>query len=257
MPRRIALRPKAGLTKYNDGGMSLPNWLNVLNADVVICTRCPRLVEYRERIAREKRRAYRDHEYWGKPVPGFGDPHARVLVLGLAPGAHGSNRTGRMFTGDSSGNFMYPVLHETGFALLPTATARDDGQVLTGLYITAAARCAPPGNKPLPEELANCAPYLERELEGLKDLRVIVALGRIGFEAYLNYLMRRKLIAGKRQYEFRHGAEYVSPDGRALIASYHPSNQNTPTGKLTKDMLRKIFKRARELADEAIGRIPR
>jgi uracil-DNA glycosylase family 4 len=152
---------------------------------------------------------------------------------------------------------MYPVLHETGFALLPTATARDDGQVLTGLYITAAARCAPPDNKPLPAELANCAPFLERELEGLKDLRVIVALGRIGFEAYLNYLKRRKRIAGKREYEFRHGAEYALPDGHVLIASYHPSNQNTQTGKLTKEMFQEIFKRARELADESRGRTSR
>jgi len=141
------------------------------------------------------------------------------------------------------------VLHETGFALLPTATARDDGQVLTDLYITAAARCAPPENKPLPEELANCAPFLERELEGLKDLRVIVALGRIGFEAYLNYLKRRKLIAGKREYPFRHGAKYVLPDGRVLLASYHPSNQNTNTGKLTRQMFVEIFQEARRLAD--------
>jgi uracil-DNA glycosylase family 4 len=230
--------------------MPVPNWLKVLNAEVVTCTRCPRLVVYREQIAREKRRAYRDCEYWGKPVPGFGDPHARVLVLGLAPGAHGSNRTGRPFTGDASGNFMYPVLHETGFALLPTATARDDGQVLTGLYLTAAARCAPPDNKPLPEELANCAPYLEREIEGLKDLRVVVALGRIGFEAYLNYLMRKKQIASKREYEFRHGAEYILPDGRTLLASYHPSNQNTQTGKLTRQMFLEIFQEARRLADQ-------
>jgi uracil-DNA glycosylase family 4 len=237
--------------------MPVPNWLKVLNAEVISCTRCPRLVVYREQIAREKRRAYRDCEYWGKPVPGFGDPHARVLVLGLAPGAHGSNRTGRPFTGDASGNFMYPVLHETGFALLPTATARNDGQVLTDLYITAAARCAPPDNKPLPEELANCAPFLERELEGLKNLRVIVALGRIGFEAYLKYLKRRKLIVDKREYEFRHGAEYDLPDRRILLASYHPSKQNTQTGKLTKDMFQKIFKRARELADESTGRISR
>jgi len=237
--------------------MLIPNWLNVLNAEVIACTRCPRLVEYRERIAREKRRAYRDSEYWGKPVPGFGDPKARVLVLGLAPGAHGSNRTGRPFTGDASGNFMYPVLHETGFASLPTAISRDDGQVLTDLYITAAARCAPPDNKPLPEELANCAPFLEREFEGLRELRVIVALGRIGFEAYLNYLKRRELISSKRGYEFRHGAEYSMPDGRVLVATYHPSNQNTNTGKLTREMFLKIFKRARELADEATGRISR
>ncbi len=229
--------------------MLLPTWLKVLNAEVISCTLCPRLVVYREQIAREKRRAYRDHEYWGKPVPGFGDPKARVLVLGLAPGAHGSNRTGRPFTGDASGNFMYPVLYEMGFASQPTATARDDGQVLTGLYITAAARCAPPDNKPLPLELANCAPYLERELEGLKELRVIVALGRIGFEAYLNYLLRTKQIASKRNYEFRHGAEYIMPDRRVLLASYHPSNQNTQTGKLTREMFVEIFHKARRLAD--------
>jgi uracil-DNA glycosylase len=237
--------------------MPAPNWLKVLNSQVIACTRCPRLVEYRERIAREKRRAYLDHEYWGKPVPGFGDPDARVLVLGLAPGAHGSNRTGRPFTGDASGNFMYPVLHETGFANQATATDRNDGLVLHDLYITAAARCAPPDNKPLPDELANCAPFLERELEGLKDLRVIVALGRIGFEAYLNYLIRKRVIAKKREYEFRHGAEYPMPDGRVLLATYHPSNQNTNTGKLTKEMFLKIFKRARELADEPMGRISR
>lgn len=229
--------------------MPTPSWLKVLNAEVVACTLCPRLVAYREQIAREKRRAYRDWDYWGKPVPGFGDPNARVLVLGLAPGAHGSNRTGRPFTGDASGNFMYPVLYETGFANQPTATDRHDGLVLTDLYITAAGRCAPPDNKPLPQELANCAPYLERELEGLKKLRVIVALGRIGFDAHLNYLQRRRLIAGKGAYEFRHGAEFSLPDGRILLASYHPSNQNTQTGKLTKEMFRKIFKRARQLAD--------
>ena len=253
--RRASTTAPAPPTHYNCMRMALLNWLKVLNAEVVACTRCPRLVEYREHIAREKRRAYRDHEYWGKPVPGFGDPHARVLVLGLAPGAHGSNRTGRPFTGDASGNFMYPVLHETGFALLPTAISRDDGQVLTGLYITAAARCAPPDNKPLPEELANCAPFLERELEGLKDLRVIVALGRIAFEAYLNYMMQKKTITRKREYEFRHGAEYPMPDGRVLLATYHPSNQNTQTGKLTKDMFQRIFRRARELAEESTVRI--
>jgi uracil-DNA glycosylase family 4 len=237
------------IAKLPDYTMSVPAWLRVLNDEVTKCTRCSRLVAYREQVAREKRRAYRDCEYWGKPVPGFGDPDAAVLILGLAPGAHGSNRTGRPFTGDASGNFMYPVLYETGFANQPTATDREDGLTLINLYITAAARCAPPANKPLPEELANCAPYLERELEGLKRLRVIVALGRIGFESYLNYLKRRKLIAGKREYEFRHGAEYAMPDGRILLASYHPSNQNTQTGKLTRTMFGKIFKRARELAD--------
>jgi uracil-DNA glycosylase family 4 len=227
--------------------MSAPNWLKVLNAEVVACTRCPRLVEYRERIAREKRRAYRDCEYWGKPVPGFGDPNAAVLVLGLAPGAHGSNRTGRPFTGDSSGNFMYPVLHETGFANQPTATACGDGLVLTNLYITAAARCAPPDNKPLPQELANCAPYLERELQGLKRLRVIVALGKIGFDAYLGYLKRRGIIASKAPYVFAHGACYAMPNEVTLLASYHPSNQNTNTGKLTRAMFVKIFEKAKSL----------
>jgi uracil-DNA glycosylase len=238
-----------GATEYNEA-MRLPSWLTVLNAEVVACTRCPRLVAYREQIAREKRRAYRDWDYWGKPVPGFGDPNARVLILGLAPGAHGSNRTGRPFTGDASGNFMYPVLHETGFANQSSATDRNDGLVLSNIYITAAGRCAPPDNKPLPAELANCAPYLERELEGLKKLRVIVALGRIGFEAYLNYLIRRKQITGKRDFLFRHGAEYTLPDGRVLLASYHPSNQNTQTGKLTKAMFREIFKRAAQMADK-------
>lgn len=227
----------------------LPNWLKVLNQEVVACTLCPRLVAYRQMIAREKRKAYRDWDYWGRPVPGFGDPKAKVLVLGLAPGAHGSNRTGRPFTGDASGNFMYPVLHEVGFANRPTATDRDDGLVLRNLYITAAGRCAPPDNKPLPEELANCAPYLDRELEGLKNVRVIVALGRIGFEAYLNYLKRKGQIASKGKYDFYHGAEHVMPDGRTLLASYHPSNQNTQTGKLTKAMFTRIFRRARQLAD--------
>ncbi|MGO9125633.1 MAG: uracil-DNA glycosylase, partial [Terriglobales bacterium] len=194
----------------------LPNSLTILSAEIVSCTLCPRLVEYREKIAREKRRAYRGHEYWGKPVPGFGDPNARVLILGLAPGAHGSNRTGRPFTGDASGKFMYPVLYDTGFANQPTATDRNDGLKLKDLYITAAVRCAPPDNKPLPQELANCAPYLDRELEGLKRLKVVVALGKIGFDAYLNYLQRRGLITRKSDYPFQHGACYKLADGTTL-----------------------------------------
>jgi uracil-DNA glycosylase family 4 len=229
--------------------MSPPQWLQVLNAEVVVCTRCPRLVEYREKIAQEKRRAYRDWAYWGKPVPGFGDPNARVLVLGLAPGAHGSNRTGRPFTGDASGNFMYPILYETGFASQPTAIDRDDGLVLSDVYITAAARCAPPDNKPLPQELGNCSSFLDRELDGLKKLKVIVALGKIGFDAYLNYLKRRGAIANKALYVFRHAARYRMPDGKMLVASYHPSNQNTNTGKLTRQMFVEIFQEARRLAD--------
>jgi uracil-DNA glycosylase family 4 len=229
--------------------MPLLHWLTVLNAEVIACPRCPRLVAYREQVAKEKRRAYRDWDYWGKPVPGFGDPNARVLILGLAPGAHGSNRTGRPFTGDASGNFMYPVLHETGFANQPAATDLNDGLVLTDLYITAAARCAPPDNKPLPQELAHCAPFLDRELAGLKKVKVVVALGKIGFDAYLNYLKRRKLITTKTPYVFRHAARYQMPNGKVLLASYHPSNQNTNTGKLTRPMFVEIFEEARRLAD--------
>src|SRR5215469_8186617 len=230
--------------------MSLPIWLNNLNSELLACTRCPRLVAYREQIAREKRRAYLDWDYWGKPVPGFGDPHAQVVVLGLAPGAHGSNRTGRPFTGDASGNFMYPVLHEVGFANQALATDRDDGLVLKDLFITAAVRCAPPDNKPLPQELANCSSYLDRELEGMKKARVIVALGKIGFDAYLNYLKRAGQVQSKAAYIFAHGAKYKMPNCCTLLASYHPSNQNTQTGKLTKEMFLKIFKEARRLADE-------
>ncbi len=226
------------------------DWLVQLNREVVACARCPRLVMYREMIAREKRRAYRDCEYWGKPVPGFGDPNARVLIMGLAPGAHGSNRTGRPFTGDASGNFMYPVLYETGFANQPTATACGDGLELSDLYITAAARCAPPDNKPLPSELANCAPFLDREIEGLRRLKVVVALGKIGFDAYLNFVRRRGLLRSKAAYVFAHGATYKLPDGKTLLASYHPSNQNTQTGKLTKTMFLNIFKQAAHRADE-------
>jgi uracil-DNA glycosylase family 4 len=223
-------------------------WLTILNRDVVSCTRCPRLVAYREEIARVKRRAYLSWEYWGKPVPGFGDPEARVLIMGLAPGAHGSNRTGRPFTGDASGSFMYPVLYETGFANQPTATDRNDGLQLKDLYITAAVRCAPPDNKPLPAELVACSAFLDREMAGLGKVKVIVALGKIGFDAILNYVKRRGLIESKKAYVFRHGASYELPDGKILLASYHPSNQNTQTGKLTRKMFTEIFQRAAKLA---------
>jgi len=231
-----------------DSGNS--NWLVKLHSELVVCTRCPRLVEYRERVASEKRRAYRDCEYWGKPVPGFGDPAARVLILGLAPGAHGSNRTGRPFTGDASGKFMFPVLYDTGFANQPNATDREDGLKLKDLYITAAVRCAPPDNKPLPQELTNCASYLDRELDGLSNVKVVVALGRIGFDAYLNYLKRRGQLGSRKTYVFQHGAKYKMADGKTLLASYHPSNQNTQTGKLTRPMFVAIFKEAARIADE-------
>jgi uracil-DNA glycosylase len=207
-------------------------------------------VEYRERVAREKRRAYLDCAYWGRPVPGFGDPNARVMILGLAPGAHGSNRTGRPFTGDASGRFMYPVLHETGFANQPNATDRADGLELKDLFITSAIRCAPPENKPLPSELANCAPFLDREIEALTRLKIVIALGKIGFDAYLNYLKRRGQLARRQLYVFAHGAKYKMPDGKTLLASYHPSNQNTQTGKLTRPMFVEIFKEAARIADK-------
>ncbi len=233
-----------------------PAWLTRLKREVIACTRCPRLLEHCRKVAAEKRRAYRDWEYWGKPVPGFGDPRARVLILGLAPGAHGSNRTGRPFTGDSSGSFLYPVLYRTGFASQPSATHRGDGLELHDAYITAAVRCAPPDNKPVPREIENCAEFLDRELEGLSELRVIVALGRIGFDAYLNYLKRRGLLARKSEFKFSHGACYTMPDGRVLLASYHPSNQNTQTGKLTEKMFREIFEQAREIAGGSPKRKP-
>jgi uracil-DNA glycosylase family 4 len=224
--------------------------LTVLNRQIIGCCCCPRLVEYRERISREKRRAYMDCEYWGKPVPGFGDANARVLVVGLAPGAHGSNRTGRMFTGDSSGNFMYPVLYSTGFANQPDAKRVGDGLELRDLYITAAVRCAPPANKPTPQEISNCSVFFDRELELLSHVRVFVGLGKIGFDAVLEHLKRRGVVDRKSAYAFGHGAEYRLRDGRILVASYHPSNQNTQTGKLTQGMFRDIFARVHKIANE-------
>jgi uracil-DNA glycosylase family 4 len=219
-----------------------------LASEVIECRRCARLVEHRERVGREKRRAYLGCEYWARPVPGFGDPQARVLVLGLAPGAHGSNRTGRPFTGDASGNFMYPVLHRQGFASQPNAMGRDDGLVLRDLWITAAVRCAPPDNKPLPSELANCAVFTDRELAALRSVKVVVALGKFAFDAYLDSLRRSGMISRKSDYRFAHGAEYSMPNGVTLLASYHPSNQNTATGKLTVAMFEAVFARAKELA---------
>ncbi len=223
--------------------------LIVLNQEVVACTRCDRLIAYCRKVGQEKRRAYMDWDYWAKPVPGFGDPNARLLILGLAPGAHGSNRTGRPFTGDGSGNFMYPILHQAGFASQPLATRRDDGMRLTDAYITAAVRCAPPQNKPLPDELANCSEYLDREIALLKKLRVVVVLGKIGFDAYLNYLKRTGAIQSKAGLLFGHGRRYKISNGHILLCSYHPSMQNTLTGKLTEKMFLRIFQDARKLID--------
>ena len=195
-----------------------------------------------------RRRAYTEWEYWGRPVPSFGDPNARVLALGLAPGAHGSNRTGRPFTGDGSGDFLYPVLHEAGFASQPRATSRDDGMVLKDLWITSVARCAPPGNKPTPEELRNCAPWVDQEIALLKDLRVVVCLGKIAFDGLLAHEQRLGSTIVRAGYMFAHGAEYALPSGLKAVTSYHPSLQNTNTGKLTRPMFLRIFMRARQLA---------
>jgi len=223
--------------------------LNKLNQEIITCRKCPRLVEWREEVARIKRKAYKDEEYWGKPVPGFGDPQARVLVVGLAPGAHGSNRTGRQFTGDASGGFLFPALYRAGFANQPSAESRSDGLILKVMYITASGRCAPPANKPSPGELNNCQPYLEREIEILKP-KVIVCLGRIAFERILKiYSVRNSA------WKFAHGATYELmtakfPKGdRWLLCSYHPSQQNTLTGKLTVKMFDDIWKKAKSLIE--------
>lgn len=223
--------------------------LDALNARIVACDRCPRLLAHCAETARIRRRAYMDFAYWGKPVPSFGDPLARVLVLGLAPGAHGSNRTGRMFTGDGSGDFLFPVLYEAGFASQPNAVSRDDGMKLNDLWIAAAVRCAPPANKPTPEEQRNCAPWLDEEIGLLGNLRVVVCLGKIAFDGFLSHCVRTGRFSSRSGYRFGHGAEYTLPGGITLIASYHPSLQNTNTGKLTRPMFLAIFKRARQLAD--------
>ena len=228
--------------------MAAPKTLQALNAQIVACELCPRLRDHCTQVAHKRRRAYADWEYWGHPVPSFGDPRARVLALGLAPGAHGSNRTGRPFTGDGSGDFLFPILHAAGFASQPTASSRDDGMMLNGLWITSVARCAPPGNKPTPEELRNCAPWLDREMQLLTELRVVVCLGRIAFDGLLAHEARLGYSLKRSDFVFGHGAEYKLPGGLIAIASYHPSLQNTNTGKLTKQMLLNVFKKARKLA---------
>jgi uracil-DNA glycosylase family 4 len=222
--------------------------LVALNEGIIACDRCPRLREYCAEVARVKRRAYLDWGYWGKPVPSFGDDEARVMALGLAPGAHGSNRTGRPFTGDGSGDFLYPVLYEAGFASMPNAVSRDDGMKLNGLWITAMARCAPPGNKPAIDELKNCSTWLDREIDLLENLRVVVCLGKIAFDGLLAHAARTRGLTAKSGFKFAHGAEYELPGGLKAIASYHPSLQNTNTGKLTRPMFLDIFRRARGLA---------
>jgi uracil-DNA glycosylase len=216
--------------------------LEQLNQEIVRCRKCPRLVRYREQVARDKRRSFLAWDYWGKPVPGFGDPHAELLILGLAPAAHGGNRTGRIFTGDRSGDFLYKALFRAGFANQPTSTNRDDGLALKNVYMAATVCCAPPANKPLPSELANCRPYMERALEILHP-RAVLALGSIAMRAYLGLLKERGQISTLAAFPFRHGASYALPGKLPrLFASYHPSQQNTFTGKLTDAMLLKVLR---------------
>jgi len=219
--------------------------LAAVNHSIVSCTRCPRLRAYCRRVARDKKREFRDWPYWGKPVPGFGDRDARLLVVGLAPAAHGANRTGRMFTGDSSGSWLYAVLYRHGFANQPQSLSRDDGLQLTDCYITAAARCAPPGNKPSRVELDRCRPYLAAELRLLRRVRVVVTLGRIAHEGFLKAAGWWERLAPRARPAFAHGAVSTLPDGCIVIASYHPSRQNTNTGKLTRTMWNAVFRRAK------------
>jgi uracil-DNA glycosylase len=227
--------------------MGTPGYLDLaaVERDVVDCRACPRLVTWREQVARDKRAAYADEAYWGRPVPGFGDPEAGVLVVGLAPAAHGANRTGRMFTGDRSGEWLYASLFRTGFANQPTSVARDDGLRLTGAWVTAPVRCAPPANRPTVDERDRCAPFLAAEME-LVPWRVAVALGGFGWDAVLR-------VTGweGRKPRFGHGAEVALPDGRTLLGSYHVSQQNTFTGRLTEEMLDAVFLRARALVTDA------
>jgi uracil-DNA glycosylase len=223
--------------------------LEQLNGEIITCRKCPRLARYREEVAREKRLAFREWEYWGKPVPGFGDPAAKLLILGLAPAAHGANRTGRMFTGDRSGDFLFAALHRTGFASQPTSTNRNDGLALKSAYMGATLRCAPPANKPLPSELANCRPYFERELEILRPCAVL-ALGGIAMRAYLGLLKDRGRINSRSAFPFRHGASYkLGGELPRLFVSYHPSQQNTFTGKLTGSMLARVLRNIRRFLE--------
>lgn len=221
--------------------------LEELNDRIVSCTRCPRLIQWCRDVAQAKRRMYIDWEYWGKPVPGFGDPEARVLVVGLAPAAHGANRTGRLFTGDDSGNWLYNALFRQGWASQPIATHRGDGMTLTDAYITAAARCAPPRNRPTPEELSNCIPYLDAELDLLDRLEVVIALGGIAFDRFLRLWKSRGNEVPTPKPRFGHNVVYELPPGMKLVGCYHPSRQNTNTGKLTREMLDEAFVTAKSL----------
>lgn len=226
------------------GGGRDSHWQE-LERDIIACRQCPRLVEWREEIAAQKRRAFSDWEYWGKPVPGFGDHEARLLIIGLAPGAHGSNRTGRMFTGDSSGDTLFAAMHRTGFANKPMARESGDGLELPDAFLTAVGRCAPPKNRPTAEELANCQPYLLREIELLHRVRVVLALGQIAFDGYLRALREQGVEIPRLK--FAHGLWHeFDPPTPPLVACYHPSRQNTQTGRLTEEMMDAVFSRIRK-----------
>ncbi|HEX5135441.1 MAG TPA: uracil-DNA glycosylase [Planctomycetota bacterium] len=220
--------------------------MSSLRERIIVCRRCPRLVAYREKVAREKRRAYRDETYWGKPVPAFGVAQPRLMVVGLAPGAHGSNRTGRMFTGDASGDWLYRAMHLAGFASQPSSVRRGDGLKLTDALVTAAARCAPPDNKPTPKELSRCRPYLVEEIAACRSLRVVIALGRVGMDAFLKAWTEAGHPPFTPKPPFLHGGE-ATAGGVTLLISYHPSRQNTQTGKLTRAMFEGVFRRARKI----------
>jgi uracil-DNA glycosylase family 4 len=223
--------------------------LRALNEEIVACRKCPRLVAYREKVAHEKRRAFREWTYWGKPVPGLGDSGAQLLILGLAPAAHGANRTGRVFTGDRSGDFLYAALHKAGFANQPTSLHRDDGLKLRNVYITATIRCAPPENKPLPEEIRNCRGYLERELEILQP-KAVLGLGKIAWDGYLEILKQRGIIPSRAAYVFGHGAEAkLPPPFPRLFGVYHPSQQNTQTGRVTPSMYGQVLRHIRRFLE--------
>ena len=211
------------------------------------CARCTRLAQYRQEVAHEKRRAYQNEDYWGKPVPGFGDPDARILLLGLAPGAHGSNRTGRMFTGDGSGNFLFPALYRTGLASQPTSKDRGDGLTLNDMWITAACRCVPPGNKPLRQEVMNCQGWLAHDIEGLRNAKLVLALGSIAHNSYLEFLKGQGREVIKARYKFAHGALHQFEDALPMLDSYHVSIQNTNTGKLTPAMFDAVLEQAKRL----------
>jgi uracil-DNA glycosylase len=216
--------------------------LERLQEQIVACTRCARLIRYCRKVAREKRRMFREQDYWGKPVESFGDPRAELLIIGLAPAAHGGNRTGRMFTGDRSGVFLYRALFQAGWSNLPESRDRNDGLTLRGCYITALIRCAPPDNKPLPREIRHCRPYLQKELHGLGGVRAVLALGRMAFEGYLSALRWQKDFPPRSSFRFAHAASYALPGGLPrLFASYHPSQRNTQTGRLTVEMFQKVL----------------